>query len=351
VGDILHIPAALAAHGYIFLFGWVTAEVLGAPLPAVPILLAAGVLSATGRLSFSTAWAFGVLACTVGDVTWYGIGTRWGRRVLRQFGSRVSFGPDSCAGRASDFVQRYGTRTMLVAKFLPGVNTFAVPLAAASGIALPVFFLYEIPGNIVYIGAWLFLGRMIGQRIETLSLLAHFATRVAIGVALLGAMALVVFRYAQGRRLRRQIRNACIAPQELYELIRRGNEPLIVDLRHPLDMFTDPRMIPGAIRLTPDELPAQGLDLPRDRDIILYCTCPNEASSVSTALRLRKMGITRVRPLIGGFDVWKRLGYPLEEATDRIGWRADAGAESDIRTPKHYFAMDGKTKVRRVRTL
>jgi membrane protein DedA with SNARE-associated domain/rhodanese-related sulfurtransferase len=351
MGDVLHIPAELAAHGYIFLFAWVAAEVLGAPLPAVPILLATGVLTATGRLSFSTAWAFGVLACSVGDVTWYGIGTRWGRGVLRQLGSRVSYGPNTCARRASDFVARYGTCTMLIAKFLPGVNTFAVPLAAASGIALPVFFLYEIPANIVYIGAWLFLGRMIGQRIDTLSLLSHFATSVSLGVALLGAMALVVFRYAQRRRLRRQIRSSCIAPQELYDLIRHGSDPLIVDLRHPLYMFTDPWMIPGAIRLPPDQLPAHGFDLPRDRDIIFYCTCPNEASSVSTALRLRKLGITRLRPLLGGFDAWKRLSYPLEEATDRIGWRADARAESDIRTPKHYFAMEAGTKARRVRKL
>jgi rhodanese-related sulfurtransferase len=239
---------------------------------------------------------------------------------------------------------------MLIAKFLPGVNTLAVPLAAVSGIALPAFFLYEIPGNIVYIGTWLFLGRMIGHRIEALSQLEHFATRVTLGAALLGAMTLVVFRYAQRRRLRRQIRRSCIAPQELYDLIRQGSDALIVDLRHPLDMFTDPRMIPGAVRITPDQLPAQGPDLPRDRDIILYCTCPNETSSVSIALRLRKMGITRVRPLLGGFDTWKRLGYPLEEAADRIGWRADAGAESDLRPPKHHFAMDASTKARRVRT-
>jgi 3-mercaptopyruvate sulfurtransferase SseA len=94
-------------------------------------------------------------------------------------------------------------------------------------------------------------------------------------------------------------------------------------------------MIPGAIRLPPDQLPARGPDLPRDRDIILYCTCPNEASSVSAALRLRKMGIMRVRLLLGGFDAWKRLSYPLEEAADKIGWRGDAEAQSHIRNPKH----------------
>lgn len=137
-----------------------------------------------------------------------------------------------------------------------------------------------------------------------------------------------VLRYARRRKLLSQVRDACITPRELYDLILNGSHPMIVDLRHPLDMFTDPWMIPGAIRLPPNQLSTQGPGLPRNCDIILYCTC-NEASSVSTALRLRKMGITSVRPLLGGFDAWKQLNYPLEEATDKIGWIAQKRVSAD----------------------
>jgi membrane protein DedA with SNARE-associated domain/rhodanese-related sulfurtransferase len=338
VGDIHHILAELAAHGYLIYFGWTAAEALGAPLPAAPILLAAGVLTATGRLSFCTAWGFGVLACFIGDVLWYGVGRRWGTRVLRWL-DRISVGPETYRRRASDFVSRYGSRTMLIAKFLPGISTFAAPLTAASGITLPGFLLYEIPGSIVYIGIWLFLGRILGRRIETVFLLAHFAASASIGFALLGAVALVAFRYAQRRSFRRQMRMSRITPPELHNLILRGLDPLIVDLRHPLDMLTDPRVLPGAVRLNPEKLSMRQVNFPRDRDIVLYCTCPSEASSASIALRLKAMGITRVRPLLGGFDAWKRLGYPLEDATDRIGWPTQVQPGSTAHTPSNIVPV------------
>ena len=229
---------------------------------------------------------------------------------------------------------------MLIAKFLPGISTFVVPLTAASGITLPGFLLYEIPGSIVYIGIWLFLGRILGHRIETVSLLAHFAANASIGTpSMLGAVALVAFRYAQRRSLRRQIRMSRITPPELHDLILRGLDPLIVDLRHPLDMLTDPRVLPGAIRLNPEELSARQINFPRDRDIVLYCTCPSEASSASMALRLKAMGTARVRPLLGGFDAWKRLGYPLEDATDRIGWPTQLQPGSITQTPSDIVAI------------
>ena len=72
--------------------------------------------------------------------------------------------------------------------------------------------------------------------------------------------------------------------------------------------------------MTPDELSERNVEIPRNREIVLYCTCPNEASSASLALKLKGMGVDRVRPLGGGFNEWKRLGYPLEHATQKIGW-------------------------------
>jgi len=95
-----------------------------------------------------------------------------------------------------------------------------------------------------------------------------------------------------------------------------GQQPFIVDLRHPLDYLPDPRVVPTAIRMGPDDVASRADELPRDRDIILYCTCPSDASSANTALKLRKLGIDRVRPLAGGFEAWRDLQYPLVEYVD-----------------------------------
>ena len=96
-------------------------------------------------------------------------------------------------------------------------------------------------------------------------------------------------------------------------MLDTNQQVFIVDLRHPLDYLPDPRTLPGAVLLTPDKLVEHTDQIPRDRDVVLFCTCPSEATAAKMALTLRKIGVYRVRPLRGGFDEWKRLGYPLEE--------------------------------------
>ena len=94
---------------------------------------------------------------------------------------------------------------------------------------------------------------------------------------------------------------------------REGKDPpFIVDLRHPLDILPDPRTLPGALRIGPDDLKQRRGMIPLDRDIVLYCTCPSEETSAKVALELRKMGVKRVRPLRGGLQGWKDAGYPLD---------------------------------------
>src|SRR5208282_2189138 len=88
----------------------------------------------------------------------------------------------------------------------------------------------------------------------------------------------------------------------------------IVDLRHPMELLPDPFTLPGACHFTPDDLAERHQEIPRDRDVVLFCSCPSEASAAKTALKLHKLGIERVRPLRGGYDEWKRLGFPLDAA-------------------------------------
>lgn len=86
----------------------------------------------------------------------------------------------------------------------------------------------------------------------------------------------------------------------------------MVDVRHPLALELDPETIPGAINFTLEEIEHRHQEIPRDRDIVLYCSCPNEVSSARTAFLLKKKGIHRVRPLEGGLDAWRERKFPVE---------------------------------------
>ena len=114
------------------------------------------------------------------------------------------------------------------------------------------------------------------------------------------------------RRFLRELIKARLEPEDLKKQLDAGEPVYIVDLRHPLELLPDPFTLPGAIHLSPDSLAARHLEIPRDRDVVLFCTCPSEATAAKTAMTLIKLGIERVRPLRGGYDEWKRLGFPLD---------------------------------------
>ena len=105
---------------------------------------------------------------------------------------------------------------------------------------------------------------------------------------------------------------ARITVDELHQLQEAGEQPIILDLRSSAELEQDPSVIRGALHMTMDEVERREGEIPRDREIILYCSCPNEASSARVALQLRRTGITRVRPLLGGIDAWRERNYPME---------------------------------------
>jgi membrane protein DedA with SNARE-associated domain len=271
MGIVSQHLAELSRHGYLLLFVWITAEQLGAPVPAVPILIAAGVLSGTGQLSLPIALALGIVACLIGDSLWFTLGKSRGSAVLRTL-CRISLEPETCVRRSSRFISRFGNRSLWFAKFIPGVSTVAVPLAANSGVTPVAFAWNDALGSALYCGAYLLLGRLIGDRIDRLNVLAASIKAASVGFAIVGAVAIVGFRLYERHSFRREVRTARIRPHELRALIDSGSAPFIVDLRHAVDMLADPRVLPGAVRFTPDELAARHDQIPRDREIILYCT-------------------------------------------------------------------------------
>ncbi len=322
----MSIALAFFVHyAYAILFLWVLVEQVGVPIPSIPVLLTAGTLVATHQLRGTLA-VFSVLAaCALADSFWYILGRRYGNAVLRLL-CRLSFEADTCVNKTQGYFHKRGAVTLLFAKFIPGLSTVAAPIAGQTGMPYARFIAYDLSGSLLWTLAYVLCGFFFGDFAKRsgpfFAMLGHFAVAIFV-VMVLGLM---FHRFWKQRRFLLSVRELRLEPAELLDMIetadRQGNiPPYIVDLRHPLDYLPDPRVLPHTVRVSPSELTAHQTLIPRDRDIILYCTCPSEETSAKVALQLHSLGISRVRPLRGGFEGWRDLGYPL---VDYVPPQADA---------------------------
>jgi membrane protein DedA with SNARE-associated domain/rhodanese-related sulfurtransferase len=302
--------AVIVRYGYWVVFGAVFAEQIGLPFPSEPFLLAAGGLVGNGRLDPLLVVLLGSIASLIGDTAWYALGRVCGPRVLGWL-CRLSLEPNSCVKKTERSFGRHGARSLVLAKFVPGLSTIAPPLAGVVGVPLPLFLLYSTLGAIAWVSAYMGLGWVFSAQLE---LAARYAVRMGTwALALVAAVAggYVTWKFVGRQRFLRQIRTATITPEELKQRLDRGDDTMVVDVRDRLDFEAEPAIIPGALHVTVEELEIRHAEIPREREIVLYCTCPNEATSGRMALLLRRRGIVRVRPLLGGFRAWRDRGYPL----------------------------------------
>ena len=301
----------LLTYGYLLLFAWVLVEQLGIPLPATPILLAAGALSAEGQISFSLALLAGLAGSLTADTTWFFVGRRHGHTVLRLL-CKLSMEPTLCVRRTQDSFGRRRQVTLMFAKFVPGLATLAAPVAGQHGMAYGEFLLFDGIGATAWVGALLLAGRLFGDALKRDPGLLNWVGRFSGALLLLGVIVFFVGRILRRRMVLKELLAARLEPEELKRQLDAGELVYIVDLRHPLEFLPDPFTLPGALHFSPDSIAARHLEIPRDRDIVLFCTCPSEATAAKTAMILIRLGIERVRPLRGGYDEWKRLGFPLD---------------------------------------
>ena len=306
----------LEHHTLALIFGWVLVEQAGLPVPSVPLMLAAGTLSAAHKFHVATAIPVIMLACLLSDSMWYLLGKRYGRKVLNLL-CRFSMEADTCVSKTQSTMGRRGAVTLLFAKFVPGLSTMAAPIAGQAKMPYLEFVIYDMAGTLIWAGTWLFAGRFFGdlakRSSEFFGMLGHFA----VLLVLLMVVGVMVYRLLARYRFKKELRVLRLEPGELHDMIeeamRLGAEmPFIVDLRHPLDVLTDPWVLHGALRIGPEELRLRRELIPHDRDVVLYCTCPSEETSAKVAMDLRRMGVQRVRPLRGGLQGWKDAGYPLD---------------------------------------
>ncbi len=298
-------------YGYLLLFAWMVVEQLGVPLPAVPVLLAAGALSAEGHLSFGLALVVGVAGSLVADSVWYFVGRRYGHSVLRLL-CKLSLEPTTCVRRTQDSFGRRRAVTLVIAKFVPALATLAPPVAGENGMGFAAFLFFDGVGAVMWVGTVLAIGRFFGDMLKRNPALLDWAGRFGLLLLLLGVAGFFLWRLARRRMFLRDLVALRLEPDELKERLDAGEKVYIVDLRHPLELLPDPFTLPGAVHFSPESLTARHLEIPRDREVVLFCTCPSEATAAKTAMILYRLGIERVRPLRGGFDEWKRLGFPLD---------------------------------------
>jgi len=262
----------LAQFGYVVLGAWIVAESIGLPLPATPMLLAAGALAAKGPFQLWLALTVSVCSCLVSDLFWFAIGRKGNHKVLK-FICRISLEPDSCVRRTTRLIEKYGAKSLLVSKFVPGLNAVAAPLAGSSGLALRRFVLFDLLGSIIWCGSLLGLGYLFREKVTGLAArLGDFKGLLALTLLVIIPAAYIAFKFWQRRKFIREIWTERISPEELFQRVEAGEKVLVVDLRHPLDFLPDPRILPQAIRILPEEL-EQGLaEVPRGQEVVLYCT-------------------------------------------------------------------------------
>jgi membrane protein DedA with SNARE-associated domain/rhodanese-related sulfurtransferase len=300
----------LLSYGYWLTLGSVFLEQMGLPLPAVPILLGMGALSRSENVSFVAVNVIAVAGTLAADLVWYYLGRRYGRAVLTMI-CRVSLEPDFCVRRTEDAFLKRGIWTIPLAKFVPGLNAAAVPLAGMIKIGLVRFMAVDAAGAIAWTGAYSTLGYMFSNQLERIIIyLSQFGDSLLVLVGAIIA-AYISYKYTQRRRFLKTLAIERITPDELKSIMDLNERVVVMDLRNQLDVDMDRFRIPGAFHALPEILSRRG-DIPRDQEVVLYCSCPNEATSARVAQRLRRLGVVRVRPLAGGFRGWRDRGFPID---------------------------------------
>lgn len=189
----------LQDHGYSTIFFGLLLEYLGLPIPGELILLFFGALVYWGKLELWIAASVGMAAVLLGNHFWFFAGRRGGRKWLHLL-CRATLGSTQCISRTEHFFQRYGPASLVLAKFIPGFRTFAVPLAGMTGIAYARFLLFETAGSLLWLIGTLSLGMLMATQLNrAVTQIQHLGSTIAVLVAL---TALTVFILRLRKRLK-----------------------------------------------------------------------------------------------------------------------------------------------------
>ena len=261
----------LLRHGSWVLFVNVLAEQLGLPVPAFPVMLAMGALAGLGYRSFHVSLALAVCAAMTSDVIWFRLGRFRGRSILNLL-CRLSIEPESCVSNTKGLFSRFGAPALLFAKFVPGLGAAAAPLAGLTRMSPWKFLTADAAGAFIWSGAYLGAGFIFRNQLEDV---AEYLRRMGSGLflALMALLAAYIgWKYYQRHRFIHDLRVARVTPEKLREMLDSGGDTVIVDLRRMLEVRNDPVKLPGARWIPLEDLDRRHEEIPRDREIVLYCS-------------------------------------------------------------------------------
>lgn len=298
-------------YGLLVVFFSAMVEQVGLPIPALPVLVVAGAAAAHGQLPWIGVVLAALAGCLLPDLMWYWVGRRFGGRVMHGL-CRLSLSPDSCIHQSELHFERWRGRSLLFAKFVPGLSTVAPPLVGALGLRMRSFLLLDGVGAMLWVAIGVGLGQIFARQIDhvlvALADVGRWTTAAVVGLLAL----YIVFKWLRRRQMRVALQMTRATPAELHEALQGETRPLILDVRSQTSRQLDPWAIAGAKLVNPADLDALLRDVPQERELVIYCSCPNEATSAKIAASVKSKGFHHVRPLLGGLNAWKAAGHPVD---------------------------------------
>lgn len=268
-----NLLSMMAQHGYALTFAVLLAEAMGFPFPAAIALVAAGAATASHTLSGTGVVFAAMIALMIGDIAqfWLGRYTGW---ALLGFLCRLSMNPETCMLRSAESFYKRGKATLVIAKFVPGINTMAAPLAGSMKMRFWQFLRLDFAGALLYSVTYLLVGFVSRDFLAATLNSFHAAGRVMEVILTSALLMYVLYRIAQALKNREYNVVPRVQAQELAARLAAGeaDRVQIVDVRSHGYYDVGAERILGSVRIEPNNLDEELKNLPKDKDLYLYCT-------------------------------------------------------------------------------
>jgi membrane protein DedA with SNARE-associated domain/rhodanese-related sulfurtransferase len=301
--------ARLAEHGYLILFAAAFLETFGLPIPAALALLVAGAASARGLLNPWWAASGAFLCILTGDSLMFLMGRHTGWWLLSLL-CRLSFNPESCILRSADAFYRRGRTLLVIAKFIPGINTMAPPLAGSMNMRFAQFLRLDAAGGALYAGGYFGVGFLFSDALESITRGYQTFGHIMVWLIVAGVVVYIASHIWTASKSRKLRDAPFVEPAEAARELLAG-KAVVYDVRSHGYYLPKATRVEGSRRLDPNALNQVALDFPPDKQVFVYCTCWRDATSAEVAHTLRQRGVL-CSVIRGGLQAWKKAGLPLE---------------------------------------